>query len=328
MSGGRRQPASGPVRTLVVHCEDWPLVAAGVAPTTPAVVLAANRVVATNAAARAEGIRVGHRRREAQARSPQVEVRAEDPAGEARAFEVVAAAVEAVTPRLELTRPGVASFLTRGPSRYFGGDRALVERVVALVAEVTPAVGRVGVADGPFAALRAARSGVVVEPGASRAFLAPLPVTTLHEATAAVEARPTAEMVDVLVRLGVTTLGDLAALPRPDLVARFGRVGERAHRLASGEDDRLPDLRPPPPSWSPSSSWTRRPSASTPWPSPPSAWPTTSTAASGPAAWPVPRWWSPPRPTTVSATSGTGVTRGRCGPRPWPNGCAGSSRAG
>ena len=51
----------------------------------------------------------------------------------------------------------------------------------------------------------------------------------------------------MLTRLGVTTLADLAALPRSDVLARFGRPGERAHRLASGDDARLPDTRPPPP---------------------------------------------------------------------------------
>jgi protein ImuB len=217
---------------MVVWCEDWPLVAAGVDLGVPAVVLHANRVVATSPAARAEGVREGLRRREAQARCPHVELLAHDPVRDARAFEAVAAAVEAVTPRVELTRPGTCSFPTRGPSRYFGGDEALAERVAGLVPQ-----GRVGVADGPFAAVLAARRGVVVPPGASPAFLAPFPVGVLEDD----------ELTEVLARLGIATLADLAALPRADLVARFGWPGERAHRLASGEDARLPDTRPPPP---------------------------------------------------------------------------------
>ncbi len=227
---------------MVVWCADWPLVAAGVAMTVPAVVLHANRVVATTPAARAEGIRTGLRRREAQARCPHVDLLEHDPARDARAFEAVAGAVEAVTPRVELSRPGVCSFPTRGPSRYFGGDEALAGRVAALVADAVAGESRVGVADGPFAAVLAARRGVVVPPGATPAFLAPFPVGVLEDGSVG-----GAALTDVLVRLGVTTLAGLAALPRADLLARFGWPGERAHRLASGDDARLPDTRPPPP---------------------------------------------------------------------------------
>lgn len=226
-----------PTRTMVVWFADWPLVAAGVDLAAPAVVLHANRVTASTPAARAEGIRVGHRRRDAQARCPQVDLLDHDPARDARAFEAVAGAVEAITPRVELTRPGICSFPTRGPSRYFGGDEALAGRVGALVAEAVPGDSRVGVAEGPFAAVLAARRRRVVAPGATPAFLAPFPVGALDDP----------DLVDVLTRLGIATLGDLARLPRADLLARFGRPGERAHRLAAGEDDRLPDTRPPPP---------------------------------------------------------------------------------
>ena len=222
---------------MVVWCPDWALVAAGVDLSVPAVVLHAHRVTATTPAARAEGVRVGLRRREAQSRCPEVELVDHDPARDARAFEAVAGAVEAVTPRVELTRPGVCSFPTRGPSRYFGGDEALARRMAGLVADAIAGPSRVGVADGPFAALLAARRGLVVPPGATPAFLAPFPVEALEDEA----------LTDVLTRLGITTLADLAALPRPDLVARFGWPGERAHRLASGSDARLPDTRPPPP---------------------------------------------------------------------------------
>ena len=222
---------------MVVWCADWPLVAAGVDLAVPAAVLHANRVVATTPAARAEGVRTGLRRREAQARCPHLELLAHDPVRDARVFEAVASAVEAVTPRVELTRPGWCAFPTRGPSRYFGGDEALAEEVAGLVGDAVPGPSRVGAADGPFAAALAARRGVVVPPGASAAFLAPFPVRVLDEP----------ELTEVFVRLGLATLADLAALPRSDLVARFGWPGERAHRLARGEDARHPDTRPPPP---------------------------------------------------------------------------------
>ena len=69
------------------------------------------------------------RRREAEAQCPGVVCVDADESLEARAFEVVARAIEALTPRLVLDRPGLCAFMTRGPSRYFGGDDALAARV-------------------------------------------------------------------------------------------------------------------------------------------------------------------------------------------------------
>ena len=62
------------VRTLVVWCPDWPVVAAGLPPGTPVAVVHANRVVACSPAARDDGVRRGQRRREAQGRCPTLEV--------------------------------------------------------------------------------------------------------------------------------------------------------------------------------------------------------------------------------------------------------------
>ena len=235
------------VRTLVVWCPDWPVAAAGLCD-RPAAVLAAGRVVACSAAARAEGVARGLRRRQAEARCPGLVVVFADPAAEARAFEPVVAAVEAFTPGVEIVRPGVCALATRGPSRYFGGDEALAARVAAAVDEVLGRVGaprcRVGVADGRFAAERAARQGVVVPAGASAAFLAGFPVSTLDaEGEAGAEA---GELVDLLVRLGIRTLGQLAELPAPAVLARFGPAGALARRLACGLDERPSAARRPP----------------------------------------------------------------------------------
>lgn len=244
-------PADEPVRTMSVWVPDWPLVAAGVAPTTPAAVFVANRVVACTASARAAGVRRHLRRREAQSRAPSLVVLDHDPDRDARAFEAVVQAIEALTPRIEVTRPGRCAFPTRGPSRYFGGDEALAARALDVVAAVLDAPVAVGVADGPFAAahaartahVRAARSGGderpvwVVAPGRSADYLAPLSLGALD--------RP--ELADVLGRLGLHSLGDLAALPAADVLGRFGSDGLEAHRLARGLDPRPPATAPPPP---------------------------------------------------------------------------------
>ncbi|HEX3539996.1 MAG TPA: DNA polymerase Y family protein [Acidimicrobiales bacterium] len=236
------------VRTLVVRCPDWPVVAAGYPAAVPVAVVFANRLVACSAAAREDGVAVGLRRREAQGRCPELVVVEQDVGRDARAFEPVAAAVEAFTPRVEVGRPGVVSFETRGPSRYFGGDRALAAKVAAVVDGRLAAMGaagcQVGVADGPFAAAQAAATAApgptgarVVPPGASATFLSPFPTTVLE--------RP--EFTDLLNRLGLPTLGDLAALPAATVLARFGADGAAAHRLARGLDERPLAVRDPPP---------------------------------------------------------------------------------
>jgi protein ImuB len=242
------------VRTLAVWCPDWPVVAAGVPLDEPAVVVRASRIVACSPAARGNGVAVHQRRREAQAKCPELTVIDHDPAVDARAFEPVAAALEALTPRIEIVHPGCCAFPTRGPSRYHGGDGALAGLAAELAAKALAGRGpaQVGVADGPFAARLAARSStarpepagppfgadvpVVVEPGGSPGFLADLPVTLLD--------RP--ELVGVIERLGVRTLGAFAALPAPDVVGRFGSEGAVAHRLASGLDERPPATAAPP----------------------------------------------------------------------------------
>lgn len=242
--------ADVPTRTLVVHCPDWSVLASGPEPAAAVIVVRANRVVAASMAARAAGVEVGLRRREAQRRCPHVEVVEHDPGRDARAFEPVASSLDAVTPGVEVSVPGTLAFATRGPSRYFGGDAALAERVAWMA---SGALGdrwpvRVGVADGAFAALLAARAAPerggpvqVVPPGASAPFLAPRPAASL------LEVLEVPELVDVWHRLGLRTLGQVAELPRPEVVARFGRPGEAAHRLASGLDLRPLAARRPAP---------------------------------------------------------------------------------
>ena len=240
-------------RLLVVHCPDWPVVASGRPVHEAVAVVADNRVVACSEAARTEGVERGLRRRQAESRCPQVVVVADDPARDARAFEPVVAAVEVFTPGVEIVRPGTCAFVTRGPSRYFGGDRALAGKVAAAVDAVVAGVAagapgcRVGVADGRLAAELAAVSGLVVPRGGSRAFLAAFPISVLDRGDSGAPASGSGELAGILVRLGIRTLGDLAALPLPAVLARFGTAGTVACRLARGLDERPVSARTPPP---------------------------------------------------------------------------------
>lgn len=230
-----------PVRTLVLRCPDWPVHAAalvdGVCVHAPVAVLRAGRVFACSPAARREGVTEGLRKREAQSRCPHLVVVDHDPGRDTRAFEPVVAAVEQVVAGVEVLRPGVCATAARGPARYFGGEEQAAERLVEQVAQECGVEVQVGIAEGVFAAEQAARAGRIVPPGGTGRFLSDLDVRTL--------ARP--ELTDRLRRLGLRTLGDFAALPAGDVLARFGFDAALAHRLAAGADDRPLAVRQPPP---------------------------------------------------------------------------------
>lgn len=234
-----------PPRILALWCPDWPVVAAaeaeGLPRHRPAAVVASNRVVACSALTRAQGVRRGLRRREAQARCPELAVLPADPERDARVFERVAHAVEELAPGVEVVRPGLVALLAQGPVSYFGGTRAAAERLIDHVAGRTGAECQVGIADGLFAATLAAHRGVVVEPGCAREFLAPLSVAELDREPGV----DRAELISLLNRLGLRSLGAFARLPAADVASRFGSDAVYAHRLALGLDPRPPARRRP-----------------------------------------------------------------------------------
>lgn len=159
----------------------------------------------------------------------------------ARAFAEVVAMLAGFSPAAGAVRPGVCAVPTRGPSRYFGGDVRLAQLVGTALSDRDTAPGQVeghiGVADGLFAAVLAARATapepVVVPAGGSAPFLAPWPVEVLE--------RP--ELADLLRRLGIHTLGAFAALPTRHVLGRLGTEGSVCHELARGMRSELPGYR-------------------------------------------------------------------------------------
>ena len=98
---------------------------------------------------------------------------------------------------------------------------------------------RVGIADSRFAASLAAvapsDSCIQIVPSATNAeFLSPFPVDALANGDSPLLGAD--DLVGVFQRLGLETLGDVAALPKEDLYARFGTSGSLAHRLSRGMD--------------------------------------------------------------------------------------------
>jgi protein ImuB len=128
----------------------------------------------------------------------------------------------------------------------------LTARIVARVRELDVADVRAGIADGAFAAGLAARAteergvvSLVVPVGETPAFLAAWPVTVLAGSVDAAHGGGN-ELVDLLARLGLRTLGAFAELPASAVLGRFGPPGALAHRLASGEMEHEPIATVPP----------------------------------------------------------------------------------
>jgi protein ImuB len=210
---------------------DWPLRCLDAPSDRPCqVVDGANRIVAANALARRHRVLIGMLRREAEAVCPTVLTYVQDRGAEAGVFEPVVAAIEEVVPRVEMAHPGLVFVPIGGAVRYYGGEAPLVEQVVGAIEAVAGPGAAVGVAQGPFAARQAAalaeRDGDPCIVTDERGFLASLDVETIGSDDLAATFR----------WLGITTLGELASLPRAAVASRFGTLGLDAHRYASGED--------------------------------------------------------------------------------------------
>src|SRR5690349_19175056 len=234
---------------MVVWCPDWSVVAAleeaEASPRSPAAVLHANVVEVCNGLARAEGVRRGHRRREAQAACPELVLLAANPDRDARAFEPVLATVEELRPGVAALRPGLLA--VRAPGSWYGTESA----AAATVSEALVSAGvwdvRIGIADDLFTAEQAARaaevqSWEVVPEGGSAAFLRRLPVQVLQD-----DGAQGRELVSLLQRLGLRTLADVADLPADAVEQRLGAYGAVVRRRARGEDPALFAARTPPP---------------------------------------------------------------------------------
>lgn len=232
-------------RVMAVWCPDWPAVAAARAEGhglhLPLAVVGPRGVLACNAVARAVGVRRGLRRREAQFRCPELVVVAADPDRDAVWFEPVVQALDAVVPGIEVLRPGLFVFSAAGALRFHGGVEQVVTRVVDAVA-AAGAECQVGLADELPTAVLGARSSALLEPGGDAGYLAGLPVDALVVEPALGEVEVLAELVALLRRLGVRTLGDFAALPARDVATRFGEAGAVAHRIARAVPWRPPSV--------------------------------------------------------------------------------------
>lgn len=206
-------------------------------------------------AAEAFGIRAGMPVSEALGRCPRVALVPPDPGRAAAGWERVLRSLEGIGAEVESDRPGEAFFAVDGLRSLWGPRR---EDVLARAARTIHGAGgtaRVAGAATRFCAFAAASTAPVrrrgrnrvprvIRGGGEESFLAPLPVALLDGRLRAEGGDAGGRLVVTLERLGVATLGDLAALPRVAIADRFGALGLRARELARGLDTPLRPRRP------------------------------------------------------------------------------------
>jgi len=182
------------------------------------------------------GMRVG----EALSRCPELKLVPPDPEGVRELWKVVLERIEAIGGAPESERAGIAYFAADGLLGIHGGNLDGV--LVAARAKLGRA--RLGVAPSRFAAWCAASQTLQRHPTLTvdgrrlARFLEPLPVDLLRVRS------ELGGLPETLERLGVRTLGELAALPVPALAERFGHPGLVARELARGRDAPLRPRRP------------------------------------------------------------------------------------
>src|SRR4051812_17503121 len=212
-------------------------------------------------AAEAFGVVPGMRVGEALARCPELRLVPPDPDGVRTLWRRALERLERIGAACESDREGEAFFEADGLRGIHGGG---LEGVLDAARAAVGRGARLGCAPGRFSAYAAAlrarprrraggsgrrggaggsgrRGAVVVPAGAVEEFLAPLPVGLLRS-RAGLEQLP-----ELFERLGIRTLGQLAALPTAAVAERFGHPGLLARDLAQGKDTPLEPRKPPEP---------------------------------------------------------------------------------
>ena len=191
-------------------------------------------------AAEAFGIHSGMRLGEALSRCPGLGLIPPDSARAEEEWELLLRRLEGIGAAVEPAGAGEAFFEAESLQPLCGGS---LEGVLSAARRALSRPARLGA--GPTrlcahaAALRSRhrRPEVTVPPRAARAFLASLPVGILRDRLDGEWER--ASLPDTLGRLGVRTLGELAALPDDAVADRFGEPGLRALRIARGREEPL-----------------------------------------------------------------------------------------
>jgi len=153
----------------------------------------------------------------------------------ARESERIMKVLRRFTDRVEPVSIDEAFLDVTGSGRAFGPGEEIARRLKEAVRRETELSASVGVATSKLVAkvasdMRKPDGLVIVPPGTEAAFLAPLPVRRLWGVGPKLE--------EQLAKVGVQTIGDLAAIDPKRLERRFGAHGHDLLQLAKGMDDR------------------------------------------------------------------------------------------
>jgi protein ImuB len=196
-----------------------------------------------SAPAEAFGIVRGMRLGEAMSRCPELRLVPPDPEGVRALWGAVLDRLEGIGAEVESDHPGAAFFAAEGLHGLHGGDLA---GVLGAARRALGPGARFGAAPSRFASHAAAlqarprrgRGSHIVTGTSVRDFLSPLPISLLRT-------RPELQALpEVLERLGIRTLGELAVLPSRAVAERFGHPGLLALDLSRGRDTPLEPRRP------------------------------------------------------------------------------------
>ena len=147
----------------------------------------------------------------------------------------IMAILERFSDRVEPVSIDEAFLDATGSERALGSGETIGRNLKQAIRDETQLTASVGVASSKLVAkvasdVRKPDGLTVVAPGTEAAFLAPLPVRRLWGVGP--------KMEETLAKLGVTTIGELAALDPARLGRKAGTHGHDLQRLARGEDDR------------------------------------------------------------------------------------------
>jgi hypothetical protein len=170
------------------------------------------------------------------------------PEAEQATFDAMLDRLDDLSPRIEAVDRGVALVDITGLGPLLGDELRIAARAVALARGVAPLPVRAGVGDNRWLAVLAARLARPERPEAKAAFLAiPKREGAAALAPLSLDLLPADPATRARFALfGLTSMGQLATLPRSAVGAQFGEAGERLQQLARGHDPRpiVPRTRP------------------------------------------------------------------------------------
>jgi nucleotidyltransferase/DNA polymerase involved in DNA repair len=207
-----------------------------------------SRIILSDPYSRSRGVRAGMSPAQATSLSSELCLLAWD-----ESIQQIIGKLEPLTPRVSVIEPGVfwlepwlkaqrRSPKDKAASPRFGTHRVehrFAQEVIDLLKDLGFPGARVGVADGPVAAMASTRIGgesiACIAPEGDAHFLGSLPLRALPIGN---------RITRLLFDMGIRKVDALQRLPSRQLEARFGPAGRRVWRLAHGIDPRRPTTPP------------------------------------------------------------------------------------